>query len=363
MTSLSESTPLIVKLNDVNGGDETVNFSSRVTRFNTSPTYIADNGKMGRSVYNSVQLSWHRSTSNLSDVLSSMKRIGYLGSWSIAVNSLTGPAMLCLPDTYQRAGLIPTTVVIIFVCILSAFCCLHMSNTISKVPGNWNFIKDVRNVMIICGLSSVFCSIQFVSLTSSLFGRCLSVAFLYAMVYFQIGYSECFSQFWGPKSYHYTQILFFLCITCLNVTSIVDIAQVVDTFLGHWISGGSGALQFQWIDSTILVQVDWVRWDYQSCSEEMLIQGDCVPFFEHEGMLLTVGYIIVLLIFMPMAMMNLKVSCMFVSADDCDLRAMANSTFNDYSPNNISNHSFSNRKMRLCKLLDSSFCSSHPSDS
>ncbi|VEU36016.1 unnamed protein product [Pseudo-nitzschia multistriata] len=34
----------------------------------------------------------------------SMKRIGVLGSVSIAVNSLTGPAMLTLPATYQRSG-------------------------------------------------------------------------------------------------------------------------------------------------------------------------------------------------------------------------------------------------------------------
>ena len=42
-------------------------------------------------------------------VTQSMKRIGILGSVAIAANSLTGPAMLCLPATYQKAGLIPTT--------------------------------------------------------------------------------------------------------------------------------------------------------------------------------------------------------------------------------------------------------------
>lgn len=115
-----------------------------------------------------------RSVTN--SVSQSMKRIGILGSVAIAANSLTGPAMLCLPATYQRSGLIPTTgtirksplswiscwsafsslshsfapfdssktkVVIIFVCILSALCCLHTSNTISKVPSNQNFTSDV----------------------------------------------------------------------------------------------------------------------------------------------------------------------------------------------------------------------------
>ena len=66
-----------------------------------------------------------------------------LGSMSIAVNSLTGPAMLTLPDTYQRSGLIPTTLTVILVCVLSAFCCLHMANTISKVRGNSDFKREV----------------------------------------------------------------------------------------------------------------------------------------------------------------------------------------------------------------------------
>lgn len=73
-----------------------------------------------------------------------MGRIGYLGSMSIAVNSLTGPAMLNLPDTFQRSGLIPTSLAVVFVCILSAFCCLHMANTISKVRGNFDFKLEVR---------------------------------------------------------------------------------------------------------------------------------------------------------------------------------------------------------------------------
>lgn len=194
-------------------------------------------------------------------VTQSMKRIGILGSVAIAANSLTGPAMLCLPATYQKAGLIPTTVVIIFVCILSALCCLHMSNTISKLPNNQNFISD-------------------------------------------ISYSESFRHFFGAKSYSFTQVLFFCCVTCLNVSSIVDTAQVVDTFFAHWVSTGSVALNFEWNQSH--PQVRLINWDYSGCSEEMLSSGECVPFFDEEGILLTVGYVIVLLTFLPMAVMDLK---------------------------------------------------------
>ena len=69
--------------------------------------------------------------------------IGMLGSISIAVNSLTGPAMLNLPSVFQKSGLIPTTCTIGFLCILSTLCSLNLANTISKVPGNDHFHKEV----------------------------------------------------------------------------------------------------------------------------------------------------------------------------------------------------------------------------
>eukprot|EP00529_Nitzschia_sp_RCC80_P013072 CAMPEP_0113515218 /NCGR_PEP_ID=MMETSP0014_2-20120614/40824_1 /TAXON_ID=2857 /ORGANISM="Nitzschia sp." /LENGTH=605 /DNA_ID=CAMNT_0000411765 /DNA_START=192 /DNA_END=2009 /DNA_ORIENTATION=+ /assembly_acc=CAM_ASM_000159 len=208
-----------------------------------------------------ITASFRRSAESFSEAMLELKRIGYLGSMAIAVNSLTGPAMLNLPDTYQRAGLIPTTVVIIFVCILSALCCLHMSNTISKVSGNSRFIKD-------------------------------------------IGYSECFKEFWGSKSYVYTQVLFYCCILCLNVSSIVDTAQVIDTILGHWLPDGSAAVSMNAEDDELVIQ--FVKWDYSSCTEDMLVSGECVPFYEEDGILFTAGYGLTLLFFMPMALMDLK---------------------------------------------------------
>ena len=66
-----------------------------------------------------------------------------LGSVAIAVNSLTGPAMINLPSLYQAAGLIPTTITLAFLCILSNLCALHLANVISLVPGNSHFHKEV----------------------------------------------------------------------------------------------------------------------------------------------------------------------------------------------------------------------------
>ena len=92
MTAINnETTELIVKLDssgDISEDDSSSNALSTKNSFD----------------------SLRASARSFADALSeSMQRIGFLGSTSIAVNSLTGPAMLCLPDTYQRSGLIPTT--------------------------------------------------------------------------------------------------------------------------------------------------------------------------------------------------------------------------------------------------------------
>jgi hypothetical protein len=74
--SPSEATPLIQ--NNSNNGN----------------TYTSANGK-GTDNYrlSNLRMSLHRSMSTFEEAISSMRRIGYLGSMSIAVNSLTGPAM------------------------------------------------------------------------------------------------------------------------------------------------------------------------------------------------------------------------------------------------------------------------------
>jgi hypothetical protein len=123
----------------------------------------------------------------------------------------------------------------------------------------------------------------------------------------EVEYSETFEMFWGHRSFVVTQILFFCCITCLNVSSIVDTAQVIDTFLGHWSPGGSAAINFYYTD-----EGDWdivmVQWDYSLCNENMLLDGECLPFLQTSGIVLSAGYVLTLLIFFPMALMDLKVS-------------------------------------------------------
>jgi amino acid permease len=181
-----------------------------------------------------------------------------LGSVSIAVNTLTGPAMLGIPALFARSGIIPTCSTVLFVSFLCAFCSLHISNTISKVPGNLTFKKEVE-------------------------------------------YSEAFRFFWGNAWYNFTQGVFFCCISCLNISSIVDTAQVVDTFLGHWWPwGGTAALELSGGNLSV------IRWDYSVCSDLEMRDGSCSPFNKAAGLHFTAGNLVVTVLFLPLARMDLK---------------------------------------------------------
>ncbi|OEU22753.1 hypothetical protein FRACYDRAFT_223599 [Fragilariopsis cylindrus CCMP1102] len=184
---------------------------------------------------------------------------------SIAVNFLTGPAMLQIPSLFQKSGLIPTTLCIICTCFFTTVGCLHFANAISKLPGNRNYSNEVE-------------------------------------------YSDAFQKYWpnNPRWVAATQIVFFLCVTCLNVSSLVDSAQVFDVMLANcgFLGGRSHALR---ITTSETAGLDWVyeSWDLNLCDSD----EDCVPFSDHEdegGVLLTAGYIINALFFMPLALMDLQ---------------------------------------------------------
>lgn len=175
---------------------------------------------------------------------------------------------------------------------------------------------------------------------------CLSNSFLRKI---KIGFSETFHSFWGDKSFVSAQILFFCCVTCLNVSSIVDTAQVIDSVLGHRSPVGSGAINFRWNGSldVHLVDVHLVQWDYTRCSHEMIMEGECLPFLEEEGTVFTAGYAIMLLIFVPMALQDLKVIKLTSTCwSNCNMDSFLGS---------YSNFCFL-RKMQLGKSLGFWYC-------
>jgi hypothetical protein len=122
----------------------------------------------------------------------------------------------------------------------------------------------------------------------------------------KVEYAETFRAFWGPRSYAFAQALFFLCISCLNISSIVDVAQTVDTALGNFYV--TVALQISLDPDEDLLS--WIHWRASECSEDMKVEGTCLPYFDDGkpwSAILTSGYVICVVILLPMALLDLKV--------------------------------------------------------
>ena len=251
-----------------------------------------------------ISSSWHTLSTGFER---HVRSIGALGSVSIAVNFLTGPAMLELPALFQKSGLVPTTLTILAVCRLSSLCSLHTAQALSKLPGNTNFDvpmeysqafdrafgkddepEDEREEEddLLIRKSSPF--------TEQNGGEVLQEP--------QRRHS-CW--FWS------TQVTFFLCVTCLNVSSLVDSAQVFDALLAH-VFGSTRALR---VVSPLYTSIgaSLVSWNYDACTNEQLFEGTCIPFSDTNesdsagGYLFTAGYCVTALFFMPLALMDLKV--------------------------------------------------------
>lgn len=191
----------------------------------------------------------------------SHKTIGKLGSFAIAVNALAGPGILQLPYTYQQAGIIPTTAGLVLVGLLSALCCMHTANVVSKVPGNANFDNVVE-------------------------------------------FSDPYRRFWNDRAYAATQVIFYLCTLCVNIAAIVDTAQIVDSFCGH---SKLGTAAYSLNDNEIQT---WIH--TQPCTRAEVKLGQCLPFQndgqqEYGKALLTMGYVITTAVFLPICLMDLKV--------------------------------------------------------
>ncbi len=243
------------------------------------------------------QLNWHLISSYLFVSIASHKTIGKLGSYAIAVNALAGPGILQLPFTYQQAGVIPTTVGLLVVGLISALCCMHTANVVSKVPGNSNFDKVIE-------------------------------------------FSDPYRIFWGRRAYYGTQIVFYLCTLCVNIAAIVDTSQIVDSFFGHSPMGTWG---FSFDNG------GWNQWIHQKpCSRNEVKLGECLPFDgeQYGQIILTMGYMITTAVFLPICLMDLKVTNSF----ERDILKSNDPVFLTYAIDTV------HRKTPHGKFSDSLFC-------
>lgn len=182
--------------------------------------------------------------------------IGLIGSLAIAVNALAGPAILQLPFQYQQSGILPTSVCLIVVALLSAIVCRHMSQTVAKVPGNANYNQCVE-------------------------------------------FSDVFRVFGSERAYQLTQILFFLTTAVLNMAAIVDTAETVDSTLGFHLQ------TIGWSSND-----GWISWSHDGkCTRRQVKSHECDPFggkHADHGILLSAGYLLTTIVFLPICLADLK---------------------------------------------------------
>ena len=87
---------------------------------------------------------------------------------------------------------------------------------------------------------------------------------------------------------------------CQIIASIVDTAQVVDQFLAKM---GTGTLALSFHNYSISIK----NWDGSSCNH---VDGYCDPFeSDRYGFVISLGYIICAVCFLPLGLLNLKVCC------------------------------------------------------
>lgn len=71
------------------------------------------------------------------------KSINGLGSFSLLINNLIGPAMLGFPNLFRRAGLVPTVISIVFIYLCASLSGTLLADAVSSIPGNRTYSRNI----------------------------------------------------------------------------------------------------------------------------------------------------------------------------------------------------------------------------
>eukprot|EP01113_Clastostelium_recurvatum_P020372 TRINITY_DN2416_c0_g1_i4.p1 TRINITY_DN2416_c0_g1~~TRINITY_DN2416_c0_g1_i4.p1 ORF type:complete len:526 (-),score=90.87 TRINITY_DN2416_c0_g1_i4:1051-2628(-) len=173
------------------------------------------------------------------------KNISFFGSISLITNNMTGPTMITIPVVFQQAGWVPTIILTILMMIISNFSSTFLCEAMSSIPGNNRFQGRIE-------LSTL------------------------AEAYF-------------PKYlYKITMLLLFITLQGSNIAAIIVSAQTMDLTLLA-IFKWTGALEF------------YPHFGFASATTV----GDAISPFGNDVYVLSLGFIIVLLLTIPLGFLNL----------------------------------------------------------
>lgn len=190
----------------------------------------------------------------------SSKNINTLGSFSLIVNNLCGPAMLQFPFLFQQAGIIPTIVCILFVFLCSTLNGTLLADSIASIPGNKNFTRNVE-------------------------------------------FSTAFRLTAGDSWYILAEGLFVISCVVQACAGLVEAAQSLDSILASYLLGSTWAFQFY-------PEVKLIPWTPVNCHDDGVATPEatlgCTPFGGDGMLVLSLGFLLTTFIFLPLGTANLK---------------------------------------------------------
>lgn len=181
------------------------------------------------------------------------KTIGPFASFALITNNTSGPGMMSLPLLFQKAGIVPVVGCIVLMCICSSINGTMLSEVIASIPGNSDFSEGIE-------------------------------------------YSSAFDIVIGASAYYIAESLFLSACMVQALTGLVETAQSLDSFLASYLIGHTYALQL----SPTIKFVDWAP---DHCKHP---DGLCDPFHDAGSLIISLGFVIVTLLFFPLGRGHLQ---------------------------------------------------------
>jgi amino acid permease len=167
--------------------------------------------------------------------------------------------MMSLPQVFASAGYIPASLCILIVWIASSITGSLFAQAISEIPGNQKFTKNIT-------------------------------------------YATAFRTLVDQNSAIIAERIFILACFIQCSAGIVQASQSLDSFIASYLLGETYGLQ-------LYPSVQLVTWSESLCHNglnEIDTLQNCVPFFANGPLIVTLGYLIVVCLFLPLGLRNLK---------------------------------------------------------
>lgn len=167
--------------------------------------------------------------------------------------------MMSLPQVFISAGLLPSSCCIFLVCIASSITGGLFAQAISSIPGNQKYTKNIT-------------------------------------------YATAFRLLVDPTIALLAERIFIIACFIQCSAGIVQASQSLDSFIASYVLGTTYGLQ-------LYPSIQFISWSETQCHNGLSgldTLQNCVPFFNNGPLIITFGYLIIISLFLPLGLRNLK---------------------------------------------------------